>query len=525
MIQEAKSDSFYIYVVLFFIVLIFVILFVIGYALSKKFIPKNEKITHYDLKNKTNVVTGNVSNVTIKNKVDSEIKKTINTTTTEIIPKPIPEIIKVENQLTSNKIGYEPSNLFIQNEPFTYPYVLMPKPGCHITLPKDGGSFRRGFTEDKFYKILESYFNSIVEYSNYKILFPIGNRFGYEPDIAIIDSKNNLNLFIDVEIDEPYEGLNDIRNRKPTHCVGEDSFRNNDFTENGWIVIRFAEIQIHQTPIACCQFIAQVIVSVNPNFTFHLNSYNQESLKTVKQWSITTAKIWSGNKYREEYLGIHSFGSYEVEGIMHVQDVDDIIKIAPKVKEPLTESISPPEEKPKRIFDNKTNKLNTYISFQYYDSQKLIKVIDDQTPSYIDGYCYVLNKNVRFEFAAMENIESHSQYYTTKIINRNNNLEEIKECINKAIARKSTIRIVYAKQERHYINVDEETGEIFQNHVEAEVNLRSVSEINLAINVLSSNEINNFNFNENYVTGYCHLRNEQRTFKIQRIEEIEVLKI
>jgi hypothetical protein len=313
MIQEAKSDSFYIYVVLFFIVLIFVILFVIGYALSKKFIPKNEKITHYDLKNKTNVVTGNVSNVTIKNKVDSEIKKTINTTTTEIIPKPIPEIIKVENQLTSNKIGYEPSNLFIQNEPFTYPYVLMPKPGCHITLPKDGGSFRRGFTEDKFYKILESYFNSIVEYSNYKILFPIGNRFGYEPDIAIIDSKNNLNLFIDVEIDEPYEGLNDIRNRKPTHCVGEDSFRNNDFTENGWIVIRFAEIQIHQTPIACCQFIAQVIVSVNPNFTFHLNSYNQESLKTVKQWSITTAKIWSGNKYREEYLGIHSFGSMKLK--------------------------------------------------------------------------------------------------------------------------------------------------------------------------------------------------------------------
>jgi hypothetical protein len=508
-----------------FIVLIFVVLIVIGHYLSKKLIPVKEKKSTKHQNCKVISVGNNGSKVIVKGSEDSGFKITKDETPIEKDSKPNFEVKKIDNYHWTNKIGYEPNNIFLQNEPFSYPFVLMPKTGCRVTIPKDGGGLRKGFTEDKFYKILESYFNSIVEYSNYKILFPIGNRFGYEPDISIIDSKNNINLYIDVEIDEPYEGLNDIRNRKPTHCMGEDSFRNKDFTENGWIVIRFAEIQIYQTPIACCQFIAQVINSVNPNFTLQLKSHNQDSLKTVKQWSITMAKIWSGNKYREEYLGIHSFGSYEVENIIHVQEVKEPVEIINKVKIPLLEKIVPKEkisiDKPIKI----NNLTGRYISFEYNNYLKLIRVTNDDSPEYFKGYCYISNSYLTFDCEKMNNIKNQTSYYSQKVINRSNNLYEIKECISEAISRKKSIRIVYAKQERNYINVDEETGEIIQNHIEAEVSLRSVSDIDLAINVLPANEINTYFYDENYVTGFCHLRNEHRTFKFQRIKEIEVLKI
>ncbi len=68
----------------------------------------------------------------------------------------------------------------------------------------------------------------------------------YEPDISLLNEKDGINIFLDIEIDEPYEGINDIKNRKPTHFRFADINRNNEFKNRGWIVIRFAEIQIHQ---------------------------------------------------------------------------------------------------------------------------------------------------------------------------------------------------------------------------------------------------------------------------------------
>jgi hypothetical protein len=544
MIQEAESDTIYTFTMIVFIVLFLVLLFVIGYYLSKKFIPEKEKSTKSKLYDDLKSVSKNDSKDVVNNKVNSEIKKGKEEVPIQKESKPVPEmqkvkeeipnqkevtpvpqVKKVENYHWTNQIRYEPSDLFIQSEPFTYPYVLMPKNGCKVTLPKEGGSFRRGFTEDKFFKTLESYFNTSIECSNYKVLLPIGNRNGKEPDIAIIDSKNNLNLYIDVEIDEPYEGLNDIVNRKPTHYDSIDSSRNKEFTENGWIVIRFAEIQIHQTPVACCQFIAQVINSVNPNFTFQLNKYNQDKLEIVKQWSKTMAKIWSDNKYREKYLGIHSFGSYEVEEIFYENEVYEHVEIVNEPIEPSVEQIVPEATVLIEIPSKQNYKNSQYISFEYQNEFKLIKIINDSSPISIYGFCYISNSNLYFDFEKIKNSKSLNSYYSQKVINRNTNLNEVKECINNAIAMKKSIRIVYAKQERNYINIDEETGEIFYNHVEGEVNLRSVSDIGLAINVLSAEEIFKYSIDENYVTGFCNLQDEQRTFKFQRIREIEVLKI
>ena len=87
-----------------------------------------------------------------------------------------------------------------------------------------------------------------------------------------MNEKNGINIFLDIEIDEPYEGINDIKNRKPTHFRFADVNRNNEFKNRGWIVVRFAEIQIHQNPDGCCRFIADVIKSIYPQFV-RISSY------------------------------------------------------------------------------------------------------------------------------------------------------------------------------------------------------------------------------------------------------------
>lgn len=71
---------------------------------------------------------------------------------------------------------------------------------------------------------------------------------------------------MDIESDEPYEGINDIFNRKQTHYQYNDTNRNNAFKNRGWIVSRFAEIQVHEKPERCCKFIADIIKSIDSNF-------------------------------------------------------------------------------------------------------------------------------------------------------------------------------------------------------------------------------------------------------------------
>jgi hypothetical protein len=124
----------------------------------------------------------------------------------------------------------------------------------------------------------------------------------YEPDIVLFDKL--LNLYIDVEIDEPYDGYY----RYPTHYINpeddvkQDNIRDLFFVESGWIVIRFTEKQVHCQSNECIDHIKNVLNSI------HNRAYTSDSkCEKESQWDYNQCIQWQKFYYREKYLGIDRF--------------------------------------------------------------------------------------------------------------------------------------------------------------------------------------------------------------------------
>ena len=230
----------------------------------------------------------------------------------------ISEIIVVEPDINEvprgeiKYIGYKPNTIFKQSTPTNYPFVSMPLENSVIKFPRkiaEGRIGIRGYKEADFDIYIKRYFssNGSLKFFNDRFLFISNNTKPYIPDHVLTDENNNLNLFIDIEIDEPYDGIG----RLSTHEKGKDNSRNKYFNERGWLVIRFSEIQVHQNILGCCKHIAQVIKSINPKFEIHEDLQNATDIFNVPLWLKLEADKWAKEKYREEYLGISSFGQRE----------------------------------------------------------------------------------------------------------------------------------------------------------------------------------------------------------------------
>jgi len=199
-------------------------------------------------------------------------------------------------------IGYNPNNDFSND---CFPFVSMPQPNSVIKFPRKGRLGQRGFKEPAFEEELKTYFfrQRNLQFFNDRFLFVSDKTRPYEPDFALIDEKENLNLFIDIEIDEPYDGIG----RFATHYKGQDDYRNQYFNDRGWLVIRFTEKQVHQNPKGCCRLIAEVIKSVNKNFIVPQELLNTPTVQEEQFWTKVKAEKWAKEKYRENYLDITSF--------------------------------------------------------------------------------------------------------------------------------------------------------------------------------------------------------------------------
>ena len=193
------------------------------------------------------------------------------------------------------RIGYFPNNKFQQTEPYKYAVVKMPQINSPIKLPRIGRSDNKGAKENDFLIYLNEHFKSMFDVSNSRHVLTRKGR-PYEPDFVISSEKDNKNIFIDIEIDEPY----DLRMRTPTHNVGENDLRDDFFIKRGWIVIRFAERQIHYEPLECCALIAKVINSIDSTFNSYL--LMEANPAEIEQWDSLQAKKWASKNYREEYL-------------------------------------------------------------------------------------------------------------------------------------------------------------------------------------------------------------------------------
>jgi hypothetical protein len=247
--------------------------------------------------------------------LDEKIKQPIEKSQSvsgKIIPKQedetsielVKQIIKSEpnqEQTDDLKILFNPNSHFLQEEQYLYPVVKMPKSNSILKLPRNGRSNQKGYKENDFFNQLKHNFTDIDISNNVHMVIPNFNK-PYEPDIVLFNK--NLNLYIDIEIDEPYDGYF----RYPTHFINpedeikQDNIRDLFFTESGWIVIRFTEKQVHCEAYACIDYIRNVINSIsNQNFVKD-TTCNKEI-----QWDYNQCIQWQKSYYREKYLGIERF--------------------------------------------------------------------------------------------------------------------------------------------------------------------------------------------------------------------------
>lgn len=214
------------------------------------------------------------------------------------------QIIKSEpnNEQTDDlRILFTPNNHFEQTGQYLYPVVKMPKQNSNLKLPRFGRSNQKGYKEDDFYNEIQKQISDLEITNNFHLVIPNYSK-PYEPDIVLFDKK--INLYINIEIDEPYDGYY----RFPTHNYSaetlfkQDNIRDLFFTESGWIVLRFTERQVHKQSKECIDYIQNVINSI----------YSKEFNKTPKceienQWNENQSIQWQLNYYREKYLEIPSF--------------------------------------------------------------------------------------------------------------------------------------------------------------------------------------------------------------------------
>lgn len=207
----------------------------------------------------------------------------------------IEKIKKTPNDI--KRIGYTP-NADFKND--CYPAVYMPEAKSKLLLSGIGRSGSIGRMEQAIKNQLKELLktNQLYVISDNFHLDISGSKRTYEPDLTIYNQT--LNLYIDIEIDEPYYG----NPPKYSHCINNnnDLQRNRYFVENGWVVIRFSEHQIVNQLQSCCKYIAEVISKIDNTFKIPDLFKYYSDIRTEKFWSEKDVEKWITEGYREKYL-------------------------------------------------------------------------------------------------------------------------------------------------------------------------------------------------------------------------------
>lgn len=228
-------------------------------------------------------------------------------------------------------VNYEISSVKTENE--SYAIVRMPRIGCIVWPYRRGTIARRGYMELDFEKRLKYYFNEQAKVLGDVNILPQNDVRPYEPDIAIVYTKNGLNVRIDIEIDEPYAAITNT----PTHYIEcGDEKRDANLNSLGWIVIRFSEKQIYQQPNSCLKFVFEIVKSIDSSIIIPSIIAEAPALNSEKQWTIIESQNMVNNKERQKYLH-HEFGLTEESsyGIKDLKLTPFEISILDKVEQPV----------------------------------------------------------------------------------------------------------------------------------------------------------------------------------------------
>lgn len=268
----------------------------------------------------------------------------------DIISDPFGIISTQDNARKELRVGYDEVPIYSNIPSNTYPAIRFPEKGCIVFPHRTGKQFRRGYTEQLFEDFIKSHLpNSFSIIGNAKILLGDECR-PYEPDIAIIASSNK-NIRIDIEIDEPYNGVT----KEPTHFIGcGDEFRDLNIANAGWIVMRFTEEQVFCEKEKCLNEIYRLLWSLDSEYVFNILDFNKNiKLDSKSFWTELDAKMMAANNFRESYLH-HTFSTEEVEFSKHtnLKQTKEEKELAKQIK-----SI------PQLCTQKQTNIDNTKLSF------------------------------------------------------------------------------------------------------------------------------------------------------------------
>lgn len=185
-----------------------------------------------------------------------------------------------------------------------YPYIVSPDHDSKVSLPDNSRSDIFSYSTKAFFEHLKDSdfpISSSIGFS----LPTIGRSTPYEPEITLYDS--NLNLYLAVEIDEPYHQYYRFPLNYRTKDVetGEISYSNQNkdifFKNNGWYVIHFSEEQIITKPDECIKLLRNIVLELIQK-EFEPVIFNPEN-----RWDITEAIAWEKEFRRESYLHIQQF--------------------------------------------------------------------------------------------------------------------------------------------------------------------------------------------------------------------------
>lgn len=254
-------------------------------------------------------------------------------------------------------VGYDSPSV---NKLDSYPIIIFPNKNASVFPYRINSSntSRKGVTEYGLYMKLKESLKSnqqeLFEIRNdVQLLFKNG-RYPVVPDIAIIGKDPSLNIRIDIEIDEPYDG----QSKEPIHYInGKDEERNYLLVRNGWCVIRFAEYQIVHSCDECISFICQILNKLDNISSMPVQT---QKVPTIKRWTFEEAKEYAKDKYRERYLN-HEFSTkaiskYENDDLIQ-NDNEKAHSTSDKVIERNAEFKNIEGSKPKESFWHKLLKM------------------------------------------------------------------------------------------------------------------------------------------------------------------------
>ncbi|MFL0061959.1 hypothetical protein [Tenacibaculum maritimum] len=172
-----------------------------------------------------------------------------------------------------------------------YPHILYPKVEIAEKKLIDFSNYKTGYTENFFEHKLDKYFK---KYILKNVVIDDGRKYPYQPDYVFCYEK--YNLYIDIEIDEPYA----YKSKKPIHI--DDEKRNDYFLNKGWSIIRFAEVQITKYPELCCKIISEHIRNLTGESIWIEGFHKLDNLEMIIGWNKSEASEMASSSYRQTYL-------------------------------------------------------------------------------------------------------------------------------------------------------------------------------------------------------------------------------